>query len=424
VDDCSCTVESVDSFNNQEIYPQLNSLLEKDYFKFYPVDLNAPCKFWSSSGRCALKSCGVLPCKSDEVPEGLKNGSGEQNGNPQTKTENKYSAAAQLKSGCSSKDVTEVKLSEIDKTISEASNEAFKSWSEHDDAQNKFCELDDETSPTLEYVNLLLNPERYTGYAGDDAHKIWNSIYNENCFNEKHQDDLTYVMPSSGLCLEKRAFYRMVSGLHTSINTHLSARYFYPGRTAFDKDIWDMNAAEFHSRFNPQKTNGHGPHRLRNLYFTYLVELRALAKVAPYLKQQLFYTGSNDIDRQTHIQITELLDKIILFPHHFDETKLFQGEFIQLKEDFRLKFLNISRIMDCVGCDKCRLWGKVQVRGMGTALKILFSGDDIGPQSIVTENTDHNQFKLNRVEIVSLFNAFGRLSSSIKYIEDFRRLVP
>lgn len=185
-----------------------------------------------------------------------------------------------------------------------------------------------------------------------------------------------------------------------------------------------MNAAEFHSRFNPQKTNGHGPHRLRNLYFTYLVELRALAKVAPYLKQQLFYTGSNDIDRQTHIQITELLDKIILFPHHFDETKLFQGEFIQLKEDFRLKFLNISRIMDCVGCDKCRLWGKVQVRGMGTALKILFSGDDIGPQSIVTENTDHNQFKLNRVEIVSLFNAFGRLSSSIKYIEDFRRLVP
>ena len=25
---------------------------------------------------------------------------------------------------------------------SEASNEAFKSWSEHDEAQNKFCELD------------------------------------------------------------------------------------------------------------------------------------------------------------------------------------------------------------------------------------------------------------------------------------------
>ena len=62
---------------------------------------------------------------------------------------------------------------------------------------------------------------------------------------------------------------------------------FLPGKTAFEKDRWDMNAAEFHSRFNPQKTKGHGPHRLRNLYFTYLVELRALAKAAPYLKQVL-----------------------------------------------------------------------------------------------------------------------------------------
>lgn len=31
--------------------------------------------------------------------------------------------------------------------------------------------------------------------------------------------------------------------------------------------------------------------------------------------------------------------------------------------------------MDCVGCEKCRLWGKLQVLGLGTALKILFSGD-------------------------------------------------
>ena len=34
-----------------------------------------------------------------------------------------------------------------------------------------------------------------------------------------------------------------------------------------------------------------------------------------------------------------------------------------------------SAIMDCVGCEKCRLWGKLQVLGLGTALKILFSVD-------------------------------------------------
>lgn len=32
------------------------------------------------------------------------------------------------------------------------------------------------------------------------------------------------------------------------------------------------------------------------------------------------------------------------------------------QEDVRLAFLNISRIMDCVGCFKCRLWGKLQAR--------------------------------------------------------------
>jgi phosphoribosylaminoimidazole-succinocarboxamide synthase len=36
----------------------------------------------------------------------------------------------------------------------------------------------------------------------------------------------------------------------------------------------------------------------------------------------------------------------------------------------------VSRIMDCVGCDKCRLWGKLQISGLGTALKVLFSYDD------------------------------------------------
>jgi hypothetical protein len=40
------------------------------------------------------------------------------------------------------------------------------------------------------------------------------------------------------------------------------------------------------------------------------------------------------------------------------------------------KFRNISRVMDCVGCDKCRLWGKLQVTGLGTALKILFWTDN------------------------------------------------
>lgn len=47
-----------------------------------------------------------------------------------------------------------------------------------------------------------------------------------------------------------------------------------------------------------------------------------------------------------------------------------------VKEEFKAHFRNVSRIMDCVGCDKCRLWGKIQTSGVGTALKILFELDD------------------------------------------------
>ncbi len=47
-----------------------------------------------------------------------------------------------------------------------------------------------------------------------------------------------------------------------------------------------------------------------------------------------------------------------------------------LKDEFKQHFRNVSRIMDCVGCDKCRLWGKVQTTGLGTALKVLFELDE------------------------------------------------
>lgn len=37
VDDCSCKVESLDSLNNNKIYPRLQSLLSKNYFRYFKV---------------------------------------------------------------------------------------------------------------------------------------------------------------------------------------------------------------------------------------------------------------------------------------------------------------------------------------------------------------------------------------------------
>lgn len=85
-------------------------------------------------------------------------------------------------------------------------------------------------------------------------------------------------------------------------------------------------------------------------------------------------------------------------------------ESLKIKTEFKEKFRNISKIMDCVGCDKCRLWGKLQVQGLGTALKILFpSKVDVDiPKNGTNDGERRTMLKLRRTEIVSLFNAFGR----------------
>ena len=77
----------------------------------------------------------------------------------------------------------------------------------------------------------------------------------------------------------------------------------------------------------------------------------------------------------------------------------------ELKHEFQSRFRNISRIMDCVGCEKCRLWGKLQVLGLGTALKILMSDDEAGG------------FSLQRNEVIALLNTLGQLSTSVQVSE-------
>ena len=83
-----------------------------------------------------------------------------------------------------------------------------------------------------------------------------------------------------------------------------------------------------------------------------------------------------------------------------------------IRASFREKFLNISRLMDCVTCEKCRLWGKLQVLGFGTALKVLF--DEGGERGGALE--------LKRNEVVALVNTLHRLSESVRAVATFRAL--
>lgn len=51
-----------------------------------------------------------------------------------------------------------------------------------------------------------------------------------------------------------------------------------------------------------------------------------------------------------------------------------QHECLFPQEEFRLHFKNISKIMDCVGCFKCRLWGKLQVRFVSSVWELWVLG--------------------------------------------------
>lgn len=111
-----------------------------------------------------------------------------------------------------------------------------------------------------DYIDLIQNPERFTGYAGLSANRVWSSIYNENCFGISEHSLMSGYSPakrpdvfsdpsreddtdSSEECLEKRVYYKIISGmigvrmqingctdilfffrdpgLHASISTHL-----------------------------------------------------------------------------------------------------------------------------------------------------------------------------------------------------------
>lgn len=270
-----------------------------------------------------------------------------------------------------------------------------------------------------DYSNLF---QGFTGYQGKSAHRIWDSIYLENCFlsqDSKRRSSFSSLIDSHSLhdaCLEERVFYRMVSGLHSSINIHLCANYLQSEKNSISfaspNGVWGPNLNEFKRRFSPEETGSQGEQFLRNLYFAYIVELRAIAKIAPILRREEYYTGFDKDDREVQMAVKDVLNVIESFPTHFDESIMFNGDSNKLKFEFREKFLNITRIMDCVGCDKCRLWGKLQTQGMGTALKILFAGrleqDEATSNFYMVSDTKRQPFKLRRTEIVSLMNAFGR----------------
>ncbi|KAL9383118.1 hypothetical protein Peur_023441 [Populus x canadensis] len=368
IEGCCCDYESVDSVNGEVLHPLLQELVTTPFFRYFKVKLWCDCPFWPDDGMCRLRDCSVCECPENEFPEPLKkpflyglpaDDVACQEGNPQAA---------------------------VDRTLD---SRAFKGWIETD---NPWTNDDETDNDEMTYVNLLLNPERYTGYVGPSARRIWDAIYSENC--PKY--------PSGEMCQEKKVLYKLISGLHSSISIHIAVDYLLDEST----NKWGQNPELMYDRVLRH------PDRVRNLYFTFLFVLRAVTKAADYLEQAEYDTGNHTEDLETQSLVRQLLHNPKLqaaCPLPFDEAKLWQGQSgPELKQQIQKQFRNISALMDCVGCEKCRLWGKLQVLGLGTALKILFSVDG--------QNQPSESLQLQRNEVIALVNLLSRLSESIKYV--------
>lgn len=77
------------------------------------------------------------------------------------------------------------------------------------------------------------------------------------------------------------------------------------------KTLWGPNVHEFRRRFDSAETKGEGTRRLKNLYFLYLIELRALSKVASYFERSFInlYTGNTQEDLATKELLLQILNE-------------------------------------------------------------------------------------------------------------------
>lgn len=350
------------------LHPSLQEIVKTPFFRYFKVKLWCDCPFWPDDGMCHLRDCGVCECAENEVPEPFKR-----------QSNNALSSDDLL---CQEGKPQAV----VDRTID---TKAFTGWAEVDNPWTYDNETDD---GEMTYVDLQVNPERYTGYTGPSARRIWEAIYQENC--PKYPDEEA--------CPEKKILYKLISGVHSSISIHIAADYLLDEAT----NLWGPNLTLMYDRVLKY------PERVKNLYFTFLFVLRAVIKAKDYLEQADYNTGNPEEDIKTSSLIKQLLNNPKLqaaCPLPFDEAKLWKSQSgPELKDQIQKQFRNISALMDCVGCEKCRLWGKLQILGLGTALKILFSDNDSHDMGLT----------LQRNEVIALINLLNRLSESIKFIHE------
>jgi ERO1-like protein alpha len=304
------------------LYPLLSRLTQQPFFRYFKVNLYCDCPFWCGrlpvqrrarllgsfasaspsrsrcalaarpdDGMCALPDCSVCECPADEVPLPWRTPADAPTPDADAPTPPAGDAAAadcaSDASGTSAEALLNAREGAVNRTLDVGPG--FRAWRELDNPWTADDEA--EAGADMTYVNLVLNPERYTGYAGEHARRVWDAIYAQPCFDgvaprQCAAGDLAAAAAAgdgaAGARHDVRLFYRLISGLHTSISTHIAAEYLVDRQ----RGVWGPNLGLWHTRV------GAHTERQENLYLTTLFVLRAVLKAGDFLMAADYRTGA------------------------------------------------------------------------------------------------------------------------------------
>lgn len=370
---CCCSADDVDA-GTQELLSTLNKITVHPYFRYFKVNSGKDCPFWAASLLCTSEddACSVGKCTEESIPRALR-----------------------CKEDMSDVHTPDSHVSRL--TPSPKNIDDWGLWGVVEDGS--------------EYVDLVANPEENTGFSGAMAAKVWQAIYKENCLSSGDER-----------CQEIDVLRTLLSGLHMSVNMHVCTNFRKdpelqsPQRNA---DIYNNPEISFFPNCDMYvKRVAPNPEFVGNLYVLYQFTLRALTKAREQFvgDPDLFNSGDNGAETPDDValkkSITELFHSRLLCVKTFDETKFLESpRGRQLIPQMKRMMVNVTLLMDCVPCEKCRIWGKLETKGMATALKINMDLGETSPE-------------LNRAEKVALINLARQLAFSVRNVKRLAQYCP
>ena len=263
IPECCCSFCELEEANIDTIHPLLSKIVETPFFSHFKIDLCSSCELWEDAPLCIMRDCSVCEC--EDPPEWSRNVDEFPPTGPDPSCDGNVD----------------------DNIFTGVDSSVLAGWNDSDEL-SMFGESDlaffsdtgataPESTSRAQVVDLLKNPEGYTGYSGPSAEKVWSAIHSQNCYQNPTSGTSTSGDNNDSYCSlssEQRLYNRFISGLHSSISLHIAHSYCLeldPENT-WECRLWGPNDSIAHDRVLSHRD------RVENLYVAFSLLLRAVVK--------------------------------------------------------------------------------------------------------------------------------------------------